>query len=96
MTAAFDQWGVAFPATTQRPQPTEPGMVVHSVTDLSMYAGNPATAAYGAAETEEEKAAALEHFPLATVRFYQIPEGESFFDDPDDDLSDHPDPPADV
>lgn len=89
MADAFTQWGEPLPATTPRPEPTKPGMVVHSYFDLSAYTGSVRHQRYVAAGADQEKLIALEDMPDATVKFYQLPEGERFFFDPDLE-DDHP------
>jgi len=68
-----------YPAMTMPPA-AEPGMVIHSVYDTSMYAGTAAQKRYLAAPEEEMKLEALRSMPDATVTFYRLPEGEPFFD----------------
>jgi hypothetical protein len=70
---------VKYPAT-QMPPLAEPGMAIHSVFDTSMYAGTAAQKRYLAAPEEEMKLEALRSMPDATVTFYQLPEGEPFYD----------------
>lgn len=70
---------VKYPAT-QMPPVAESGMVIHSVFDTSMYAGTAAQRRYLAAPDEESKLEALRAMPEATVTFYQLEEGEPFFD----------------
>lgn len=71
--------GVKYPAT-QMPPVAEPGMVIHSVYDTSMYAGTAEQRQYLAAPDEEERVTVLRKMPDATVTFYQLEEGEPFFD----------------
>lgn len=68
-----------YPAMTMPPA-AEPGMVIHSVYDTSDHAGTPEQKRYLAAYGEEERLEALRRMPDATVTFYQLPEGEPFFD----------------
>lgn len=89
-TEPFTQWGKKLPATTAKPEPSKPGMVVHSVYDISMYPGRPEIADYAAARTEDAWSSALAQMPDATVTFSELPEGQPMFDDPDDDLIDPP------
>lgn len=70
---------VEYPATTMPPV-AEPGMVIHSVFDTSVYAGTAAQRRYLAAPDEESKLEALRSMPDATVTFYHLEEGEPFFD----------------
>jgi len=70
---------VKYPAMTMPPA-AEPGMVIHSLYDTSAYAGTPEQRRYLAAHDEEERLTALRQMPDATVTFYQLPEGEPFFD----------------
>lgn len=71
--------GVKYPAT-QLPPVAQPGMVIHSVYDTSMYAGTAEQKRYLAALDEEEGLTVLRSMPDATVTFYQLKEGEPFFD----------------
>jgi hypothetical protein len=70
---------VPYPPTTMPPA-AEPGMVIHSVYDTSAYMGTAEQKRYLAAYGEEERLEALRRMPDATVTFYQLPEGEPFFD----------------
>lgn len=70
---------VKYPAMTMPPA-AAPGMVIHSVYDTSAYAGTPEQKRYLAAHGEEERLEALRKMADATVTFYQLPEGEPFFD----------------
>jgi len=70
---------VKYPAT-QMPPVAEPGMVIHSYVDVSMYMGTKIQNRYCAAHDEEERLETLRKMPLATVTFYQLEEGEPFFD----------------
>ena len=36
MTEPFTAWGVELPASTPTPEPTEPGLIVHSLYNTSM------------------------------------------------------------
>ena len=68
------------PATALPPEPSAPGVVVHSLYDMAAYGGGPAYWRYAKAETDEERMAALADMPLASVTFYEIPEGQPLFD----------------
>lgn len=71
---------VAYPATTMPPAASGPGRVIHSLFDTSMYAGTPEQRRYISAEDEQDKLEALRWMPDATVTFYELDEGEPFFD----------------
>lgn len=75
---------VKLPAHTRKP-PARPGMVVHSYLDVSIYMGMDEQRLLYAAKTEEEEHSALLAMPLAHVTFYELPEGEPFFDEFDED-----------
>ena len=66
-------WGKTYPASTPKPEPSHPGMVVHAIYDIGVYAGAPQYDRYVAAETDEEQEAALKAMPLATVSFVEAP-----------------------
>jgi hypothetical protein len=73
------QFDVAYPATTPPPV-ASPGMVTHSLFDTSMYAGSALQRRYLAAPDDEQRMNALRQMPDATVTFYELKEGEEFFD----------------
>ena len=72
------EFGVKYRADTAPPAAAA-GMVVHSMFDISAYAGEEVEMQYLRANTDEELAAALRDMPKATVTFYELPEGEKFF-----------------
>lgn len=72
-------WGKTYQANTPKPPPSHPGMVVHAIYDIAVYAGTPQYDRYVAAETNEEETEALKAMPLATVSFFEAPIG---IDDP--------------
>jgi hypothetical protein len=71
---------VKYPATQKAPEPSGPGLVIHSYIDVTPHQGEEVHRRYVAAQTEEEKDAVLRDMPRATVTFYELPEGEPFFD----------------
>ena len=73
--AGIGPWGKTYPASTPAPPPSHPGMVVHSVFDVSVYAGTPQYNRYIAAVTDHDQAEALKNMPLATVSFFEAPIG---------------------
>ena len=75
------QLNTEYPASTSRPRATKSGMIVHSLYDVSMYAGTKAQERYIAAGDDKTALnAALSEMPNATVTFYEVPVGEPFFD----------------
>jgi hypothetical protein len=72
------EFGVKYPAWTPKPQ-ASPGMVVHEYVELSMYSFEEQRP-YSDAKSDEERHAAARLLPLATVTFYELQEGEPFFD----------------
>jgi len=74
--------GVAYPATTMPPAASCPGRVIHSLYDVSAYAGTPEQRRYISAEDEADRLEALRRMPDATVPFYELDEGEPFYDIP--------------
>jgi hypothetical protein len=70
-----------YPATQAKPEPSKPGMVIHSYTDVTPHQGEDVHERYIAAQTEEEQDLILRDMPRATVTFYELPVGEPFFDD---------------
>lgn len=75
---------VKYPATQAKPQPSAPGMIIHSYYDVTPHQGEDVHLRYLKAATEKEKDAVLRDMPRATVTFYELPEGEPFFDTEDD------------
>lgn len=67
-----------YPATTMPPAPAA-GMVIHSLYDVSAYAGTTAQRRYVMAEDEADRLEALRSMPEATVTFYELEEGQPFF-----------------
>ena len=76
---------VKYPATQTPPEPSGPGTVIHSYLDLTPHQSEDVYLRYLKALTQQEKAAVLRDMPRATVTFYELPEGEEFFD-----IVDHP------
>jgi len=83
---------VEYPAHTPKPAPSRAGVMVHSLMDISMYFGTEMQTRLYAAKSEEEEIEALKAMPLATVKFYELPEGEPFFDDVDEFYEDESQP----
>jgi hypothetical protein len=64
------------PATTPKPEPTQPGYVVAGWFDFSMYQDQPIGLQHMTASLEEREAL-LPQMPLATVIWYELPEEEA-------------------